>query len=147
VLTTDRVAGAALVLVALLVLADSRGLPLGTLRNPGPAFVPVALAAGLLVLGAFIAATGGRAARLGDAGWGDLGHALAIVAVCAFAAWALERLGYRLTITVALLALLGLLERKGPVVTTLVALALAFGSFFLFATLLRTPLPRGPFGL
>jgi hypothetical protein len=147
VLTTDRVAGTALVLIALLALADSRGLPLGTLRNPGPAYMPVLLAGGLLVLGALIAGTGARAGRLGDVGWHEGRHALAIVVVCAFAAWGLERLGYRLTITVALLALLGLLERKGPVVTIVVALALAFGSFFLFATLLRTPLPRGPLGL
>lgn len=107
-LTTDRVAGAALVLVALLALWDSRGLPLGTLHNPGPAYVPVLLAGGLLVLGALIAATGRRAARLGDVGWPEWRHVLAIVAVCAFAAWGLERLGYRLTITVSLLALLGL---------------------------------------
>jgi hypothetical protein len=147
VLTTDRVAGTVLVLVALLALVDSRGLPLGTLRSPGPAYMPVLLAGALLVLGAIIAATGARAARLADAGWHDLPHALVIVGVCAFSAWGLERLGYRLTIAVALLVLLGFLERKGPVVTILVALALAFGSFFLFATLLRTPLPRGPFGL
>jgi hypothetical protein len=147
VLTTDRVAGTALVLIALLALADSRGLPLGTLRNPGPAYMPVLLAGGLLVLGALIATAGGRAPRLADAGWRDLPHALAIVGVGAFAAWGLERLGYRLTITVALVALLGLLERKGPVVTIVVAIVLAFGTFFLFATLLRTPLPRGPLGL
>jgi hypothetical protein len=147
VLTTDRVAGTALVLIAVLALADSRGLPLGTLRNPGPAYMPVFLAGALLVLGAIIAATGARAARLADAGWRDLPHALVIVGVCAFSAWGLERLGYRVTITIALVALLGLLERKQPVVTIAVALALAFGSFFLFATLLRTPLPRGPFGL
>lgn len=146
-LTNDRVAGTALALIALLALADSRGLPLGTLRNPGPAYMPALLAGGLLVLGALIAGTGARAEGLGDVGWREGRHALAIVAVCAFAAWGLERLGYRLTITVALLALLGLLERKGLVVTIAVALALAFGSFFLFATLLRTPLPRGPFGL
>jgi hypothetical protein len=147
VLTTDRVAGTALVLVALIALADSRGLPLGTLRNPGPAYMPVLLAGGLLVLGAFIAAAGGRAPRVGNGGWGESGRALVIVVVCAFAAWGLERLGYRLTITLALLALLGIVERKHPVVTVLVALTLAFGSFFLFATLLRTPLPRGPLGL
>jgi Tripartite tricarboxylate transporter TctB family len=147
VLTTDRVAGAGLVLVALLALVDSRGLPLGTLRNPGPAYVPVLLAGGLLVLGALIAATGGRAARVGDVGWGEWRHALAIVAVCVFAAWGLERLGYRLTVTLSLVVLLGLVERKGPVVTVGVALGLAFGTFHLFATLLRTPLPRGPFGL
>jgi hypothetical protein len=146
VLTTDRVAGAALVLVALLALVDSRGLPLGTLRNPGPAYMPVVLAGGLLVLGAFIAATGGRAPRAGDVGWREWRHALAIVVVGAFAAWGLERLGYRLTILLALLTLLGLVERKRLIVTVLAALGLAFGTFHLFATLLRTPLPRGPLG-
>jgi hypothetical protein len=34
-LTTDRVAGAALVLLSLAVLLESRRLPLGSLRNPG----------------------------------------------------------------------------------------------------------------
>jgi len=147
VVTTDRVAGAALVLVALLALADSRGLPLGTVRNPGPAYVPALLAGGLLLLGALIGATGGRAPRLRNVEWREWHHALAIVAVCAFAAWGLERLGYRLTVTASLFVLLGLVERKGPIVTALVSLALAFGTFFLFATLLQTPLPRGPFGL
>jgi hypothetical protein len=146
VLTTDRVAGVALVLVALLALVDSRGLPLGTLRNPGPACMPIVLAGGLLVLGAFIAATGGRAPRAGDVGWGERRHALAIVLVCAFAAWGLERLGYRLTVSLALLGLLGFVERKRPLVAVPVALGLAFGTFHLFATLLRTPLPRGPLG-
>ena len=146
-LTTDRVVGAALVLVALLALWDSRGLPLGTARTPGPVYVPILLAGGLLVLGALIAATGRRAARVGDVGWPEWRHVLAIVGVCSFAAWGLERLGYRLTVTASLLVLLGLVERKRPVVTALVAFSLAFGTFFLFATLLRTPLPRGPFGL
>jgi hypothetical protein len=146
VLTTDRVAGAALVLVALLVLVDSRGLPLGTIRNPGPAFMPVVLAGGLLVLGAFIAAIGGRAPRAGDVSWREWRHALAIVVVCAFAAWGLERLGYRLTVSLALLALLRFVERKRAIVAVPVALGLAFGTFHLFATLLRTPLPRGPLG-
>lgn len=145
-LTTDRVAGVALVLVALLALADSRGLPLGTVRNPGPAYVPVLLACGLLLLGVLIGARGGRAPRLGAVGWDEWRQALAIVAVCTFAAWGLERLGYRLTVTASLLVLLGLVERKGPVLTILVSLALAFGTFFLFATVLRTSLPRGAFG-
>jgi hypothetical protein len=147
VLTTDRVAGAALVLVALVTFAESRALPLGTVGNPGPAYVPVLLAGGLLLLGALIVVTGARTPRVGDVEWREWRHALAIVAVCAFAAWGLERLGYRLTVTASLLVLLGLVERKGPVVTALVTLALAFGTFFLFATVLRTPLPRGPFGL
>lgn len=39
-LTTDRVAGSALGLLALFVLWESRKLPRGSLRNPGPAYMP-----------------------------------------------------------------------------------------------------------
>ena len=40
-----------------------------------------------------------------------------------------------------------LFERKGVILTAVLTLAIAWGSFFLFDTLLRVPLPRGPFGL
>ena len=73
---------------------------------------------------------------------------LAIFGACAFAAWGLDRLGYRITVAVVMLFLLGVLERKGdrhsPLVITVVV---AWGSFLLFDTVLRVPLPRGPFGL
>jgi hypothetical protein len=146
-LTTDRLAGGALVLVALSVLWESRRLPLGTLHTPGPAYMPVVLALLLLLFGALIAATGGHAGRLTRHGWPEWRHAAAIVGACAFAAWGLERLGYRLTIAVTLGFLLGVVERKGLLCTVVLMLALALGSFFLFNTLLRVPLPRGPFGL
>lgn len=146
-LTTDRVAGAALALLALVVFSESRKLPLGSLSKPGPAYMPVALAAVLLAFGIALVVVGGRAAKLAAVGWSEWRHAVAIFAVCAFAAWALERLGYRATVTVALAFLLGVVERKGVVFTAAFSLALALGSFLLFDTLLRVPLPRGPFGL
>ena len=146
-LTTDRVAGAALALLALVVFWESRKLPLGSLSKPGPAYMPAALAAVLLAFGIALVVVGGRAAKLAAVGWSEWRHAVAIFAVCAFAAWALERLGYRATVTVALAFLLGVVERKGVVFTAAFSLALALGSFLLFDTLLRVPLPRGPFGL
>ncbi|MBI2162166.1 MAG: tripartite tricarboxylate transporter TctB family protein [Candidatus Rokubacteria bacterium] len=146
-LTTDRVAGGALALIALVVLWESRKLPLGSLRTPGPAYTPMVLAAILLVFGTLLVVTGGRASAFRSVGWAEWRHAVAIFAACAFAALALERLGYRVTVTVALAFLLGVLERKGIVFTVVFSLALAIGSFLLFDTLLRVPLPRGPFGL
>lgn len=146
-LTTDRVAGGALVLLALFTLWESRLLPLGSLRNPGPAYMPVALAALLLVFGVLLVMVGGKASKIATVGWSEWRHAVAIFAVCAFAAWALERLGYRATIAVSLGFLLGIVERKGIVFTVVFSLALALGTFLLFDTLLRVPLPRGPFGL
>ena len=146
-LTTDRVAGAALTLLALGVVWESRKLPLGSLSRPGPAYMPVVLAAVLLVLGVALAATGGRAMKLAAVSFAEWRHAVAIFAVCAFAAFALERLGYRATVAVTLAFMLGVVEKRGVVFTAAFAVALAIGSFLLFDTVLRVPLPRGPFGL
>jgi hypothetical protein len=145
-LSSDRVAGAALALLALVVLWDSRGLPLGTLRSPGPAYVPVVLALILLGAGLTLAAVGGAAPPLRGLDWRELRHAVAIFGVCAFAAWALERLGYRLTVAIVLAFLLGVVERRGLLFTALLSIGMAVGSFFVFATLLRVPLPLGPLG-
>ena len=146
-LTTDRAAGGALCLLALFVLWESRTLPLGTLRNPGPAYTPVLLAAALLILGALVVAMGGRSVAITAVGWGESPRALLVLGVSAFIALALERLGYRLTILVALLFLVWLVERRSFALAAVFALGMAFGSFYLFDTLLRVPLPRGPWGV
>jgi hypothetical protein len=146
-LTTDRVAGGVLALFALLVLVESRKLPLGTLRNPGPAFMPVVLALLLLLFGVALMLLAGRAADSRTVGLSEWRHAVVILGACAFAALALERLGYRLTMVLVLVVLVGLVERRGWLTTVAFALAMAFGSHYFFDTLLRVPLPRGPLGL
>jgi hypothetical protein len=146
-LTIDRIAGTVLSLFALWVIWESRRLPLGSFRVPGPAFMPVLLASLLLVFGVLIAATGGYAERFRSLRWNELPHAAAILIVCVFSALALERLGYRLTVFLVLVFLVKIVERKGWVLTGIFALALSFGSFFLFYTLLRVPLPLGPWGV
>jgi putative tricarboxylic transport membrane protein len=146
---TERVSGMALALLAVVVLEECwrARLPLGTLASPGPAYAPTLLALALLVAGLLIATLGRDAATLAAAGWHEWRHTVAILVAIAFVALALERLGYRLTIALACAFLLGVVERKRPVPTLLVAVGLAAGTFFLFDTLLRVPLPRGPFGL
>jgi putative tricarboxylic transport membrane protein len=146
-MTVDRVAGLALVLVGLVAIEESRAFPFGTLHRPGPAFMPTLLAVLLILFGAVVFAMGARARRLAEVGWQEWRHAVAIFAACAFAALGLERLGYRLTIAVVVAFLLLVVERKGVVLSVALTLAMAWGSFFLFDTLLRVPLPRGPFGI
>lgn len=145
-LTVDRIAGAALALFALFVLWQSRALPLGSLGNPGPAYMPTVLAALLLLGGLAIAALGEDAPRPGTLGFLEWRHVVAIVAACAFAALGLERLGYRLTMLVVLFFLLGVVERKRLVAALVFAAAFAAGTFLLFDGILRVPLPRGPLG-
>ena len=146
-LTVDRVAGAALAAFALLVLWESRVLPLGSLATPGPAYMPVALAILLLLGGLTIAALGGNTPLIASVGFAEWRHAVAIFVACAFACLALERLGYRITIFITLLFLIGAVERKRPLPAVIFAASFAVGTYFLFDTLLRVPLPRGPFGL
>jgi hypothetical protein len=146
--TIDRVGGGALVGLALFTLEETYRLrlPFGSLQNPGPAYVPTLLALLLLGFGILTVVFGAQAERLVDVGWREWRHGAAILGVCAFMALALERLGFRLTIFVALAALLGLLERRPWLTTVLFSAGFALGSFYLFATVLRVPLPRGPGG-
>jgi len=120
-------------------------LPLGSVASPGPAYFPGLLAVLLLAAGLAMAALGGGP-RVSTLDWREWRHGVAIFAACAFCALALERLGYRLTIFVALGFLVGVVERKSPAATLVFAAALALGTFWLFDTLLRVPLPRGSLG-
>ncbi len=89
---------------------------------------------------------GGLAAKFSSIQWNEWRHAVAILAACIFAVVGIERLGYRLTLVLVLGFLLKIVERRGWLLSGSVAFVLAFGSFFLFYTLLRVPLPQGPFG-
>jgi putative tricarboxylic transport membrane protein len=145
----EHASGAALALLAAVVLEECwrLRLPLGTLANPGPAYMPALLALALLVSGVLIVALGRDRATLAGAGWGEWRHTVAILAACVFVALALERLGYRLTMALACAFLLAAVERKGPVATILFSAGMAVSTYYLFDTLLRVQLPRGPWGL
>jgi hypothetical protein len=145
-MTTDRVSGTVLVLFALLVIWESRHLPLGTFRQPGPAYVPVVLAILLLIFGVFLVLTAGRAPLFSSITWTEWRHAVAILGASIFAIFAIERLGYRLTVLLVLVFLVKLVEKRGWLVSLAFALSFSFGSYFLFYTILRVPLPEGPLG-
>ena len=146
-MTVDRIAGVALVLFGLLSMWESRAFPRGSLHRPGPAYMPVLLAVLLVLFGVAVAAMGGRARRPAEVGWPEWRHAVAIFAACAFAAGGLERLGYRITMALVVAFLLLVVERTGWALSLALTLVMAWGSFFVFDTLLRVPLPRGPFGI
>ena len=143
-LTRDRIGGAALLLFALAVMWEDRAFPLGTVSKPGPGYMPMLLAGILVAMAILVIWTGGRSAALRTLKWPETKHAVAILAGCAFAALALERIGYRLTVILLVGFLLWVVERKGAAVTIATALGLALGTFYVFGTLLQVPLPLGP---
>ncbi len=146
-MTVDRAGGAALLAFALVVAWESRRLPLGTHHGPGPGYFPLGLAVLLGALAVIVLARGQASPAIASLGWAEAPRALAILGAAAFAALALERVGYRLTVLVLLAFLLGVVERRRLWVVALVAIGVAAGSFWVFHTLLRVPLPRGPLGI
>jgi putative tricarboxylic transport membrane protein len=142
----DRCAGLALVLMAGAIAWESRALPLGSLRNPGAAYWPLIIAVSLALFGAMMALRGGGPA-LAALHWPEARQSAIVLVAAALGAWAFERIGYRLTVLLVLVFFLGVIERRPPIAAAVVAFALSFGSFFLFADLLRVPLPRGPWGM
>ena len=146
-LTSKRAAGGVLILIGALALWEGLRFPFGTMWRPGPAYVPAILSLVLIALGVVLALARDGGPRLAAMDWGDWRRALAILGVCIFIALTLDLLGWRLAVAVALLALLGPLERRGAVFTVVLTAAIAFGSFFLFNDVLKVPLPRGALGL
>ena len=146
-LTRNRVAGIVLALIALAIAWEAHKLPLGSLRNPGAGFLPLALAAALALVAILVAVLDRGTPAWRSVTWPELPRAAAILAVTAFGAFGLERLGYRITTFLMAAALLLVLERKHPVPALIAALVLSAGTHFLFATLLKVPLPPGPWGL
>ena len=145
-LSPDRVAGLAIAGFGGLVVWQAARLPLGSLEGPGPGYLPLLL--GILMAGLGLAIAGLRgAAPDGRLQWLEAGRALHVLGACAFAALALEDLGYRLTTAAILVYLIGVVERQRPIVVLPVAGLLSFGTYYVFAGLLQVQLPRGPWGL
>ncbi len=146
-LRSDQISGVVLVLIALLVAWENRAFPVGSLSTPGPGYMPLMLALTLGVFGLLIALRGSASPLLNTIDWTEGKRGIVLLIACGVAVFALERIGYRLTMIALLVFMLGVVERKRPLPTVLVALGFAFISHFLFATLLKVQLPYGPWGL
>lgn len=146
-LHSDRISGAVFVVIALLVTWENRVYPLGSLSTPGPGYMPLLLAAALGVFGLVVMLRGHASPLLAAIDWTEGRRAIVLLIACGIAAFALEHIGYRLTMIAMLVFMLGVVERKRPLPTLLVAFGFAFISYYIFATLLRVQLPRGPWGL
>ena len=145
-MTLDRISGIAFLLLAVFVMVERRVLPLGTHSNPGPGYLPLLLASFLAVLAVILIVQRRGSPLWKSVKWPEKIHALAIVCCCFFAAFAVEPLGYRLTIILVLGFLFGVLERMKIWWALTLALALSWGSFWVFDHFLKVPLPRGGLG-
>ena len=143
---SDQFSGLVLVALALYVAWAGRAYPMGTIHAPGPGFVPFALAVFLGIIGLAIAAVGARSRRLAEMVWTEAGRALTILAATGVAVYLIRYVGYRLSVMVLMVFLMGIVERKHPITVACLALGFPLLSHYVVADLLLVPLPRSPWG-
>jgi hypothetical protein len=143
---TDHVAGAAFVLLGLFVLALSGDLPTGDLSMPGAGFLPKIIAVVTIGLGLFVIATGRESPRFASIDWSDLKHAGLIVVLTSIAVALYTTLGFIITMTALLIALLVIAERRNPIRAAAFSVVVVVMAFIVFDRFLEAPLPSGPLG-
>lgn len=143
----DRVAGIALLILAVFVIIETRVLPLGSHKVPGPGYLPMLLACFLGFLSILMIFLRKESPLFRSLKWPEGRHALAIVGCCFFATFAIENLGYRVTMMIVLGTLFGIIERMKLWQVIVLTLGLTFGSYCVFNNFLRVILPQGFWGI
>jgi putative tricarboxylic transport membrane protein len=143
---SDQFSGLMLVAFAAYVVWASQRYPTGTIHQPGPGFMPLALAIFLGVMGLLIAAGGARSRPLLGMRWTEAKRAVTILLAASVGVYALEDIGYRLTTMVLMIFLMGVIERKPPLMVAILSIGFSFASYYVVADLLLVPLPLSPWG-
>ena len=145
-LKVDRISGfVVMAFSGFLIVHIVKTLRLGNHLHPGSGYVPFLLAATMFVLGVTIFFKGDLKQTLSSVQWAGYRHVLFIVGSCVFTIFAFERLGYRLTTAVILVVLFGFVERIKIWLVICLTVGLSLGSFWVFRSLLKVPLPQGIF--
>jgi hypothetical protein len=144
ILRADHVAGAIFVGVGLLIFALSGDLPAGRLSMPGSGFLPKIIAALLILFGAALVLRARESEPFNAINWGDLPHALQVIAIAAAGIALYTTAGFLLALFLMIGALLIIIERRNPLRAALYAASVVVVTFVGFEYLLKTPVPNGP---
>ena len=132
-LRSDHIAGGVFVAFGVLVFTLSGDLPVGTLSFPGAGMMPKLVA-------------GKRQRADATVPWGDLRHAVTVVAITAAAIALYQTLGFLVTMTLLLFALTFGAERRHPLAAAAFSIGVVALTYLLFAAALKTSLERGILG-
>ena len=144
ILRRDHVAGGAFIVAGVLVFALSGDLPFGTLASPGAGMMPKLVLALMVTFGVLIAARGSESPPLREVQWDDFRHATTVVGVSGIAIALYTIIGFVLSISLLMFTLLYVVERRNIWRVAAVSIGVTVGSYFLFNTLLKSPLPPMP---
>jgi len=142
-LRSDHVAGAAFIILGIVVFAISGDLPFGRLSAPGAGMLPK-LMAGLMMAFAAAVIIGGAASRpFAEIDWSDRSHALLVLGITAVAIALYQTLGFLITMALLVFALLVVVERRKLLPAAAYSVGLTAFAYWLFGIALKAPLERG----
>jgi hypothetical protein len=142
-LRSDHVAGAAFIILGIVVFAISGDLPFGRLSAPGAGMLPK-LMAGLMMAFAAAVIIGGAASRpFAEVDWSDRSHALLVLGITAAAIALYQTLGFLITMALLVFTLLVVVERRKLLPAAAYSVGLTAFAYWLFGIALKAPLERG----
>jgi hypothetical protein len=145
-LRADHVAGAFFVVVGLSVIALSGDLPVGQLSMPGAGFLPLLIAAMIILFGASLFLRARESKAFSEIPWDDSRHALQVIGITAIATALYTALGFIITMMLMMIALLVIIERKNVVRAAAYSTVVAVVTYIAFVHVLQSPLPPGVLG-
>jgi hypothetical protein len=143
ILRADHVAGAAFFGFGIVVFALSGDLPFGSLSSPGAGMMPKLMAALMMAFALLVALGGASSQPLANIDWSDGWHALLVVLITACAVAAYQPLGFIVTMSTLVFALLVIVERRRLLPAAAYGIALTLFAYWLFGIALKSPLERG----
>jgi hypothetical protein len=144
-LHSDHVAGGVTIAAALAVLAVSGDLPFGTLAFPGAGMLPKLVCSLMILFGTILIARGSASPLFSEIAWSDLPHAAIVLAVTAAAVAVYTTLGFIVTMSLMLFALVAS-ERRNLLAAAVYSLGVSLMTYWLFTVVLKSPLDQGIFG-
>ena len=145
-LRSDHIAGAAFVVVGLIIFALSGDLPFGSLSSPGAGMMPKLLLALMILFGIALILGAAGSRPFAEIEWSDGTHALMVVIISAIAVSLYQRLGFILTMSLLVFTLLVVVERKNVLRAAAYSVGLTMVAWWVFGTVLKSPLETGILG-
>jgi hypothetical protein len=145
-LRSDHVAGAAFVVFGIVVFALSGDLPFGRLSAPGAGMLPKLLIVLMIAFGIALMAGATVSPPFATIDWSDGGHALLVVIITAVAIALYQRLGFLVTMSLLVFALLAVVERRNLLLAAAYSVGLTLFAYWLFGKALKAPLEQGILG-
>jgi hypothetical protein len=139
----DYIAGGAFIALGIAVFILGWDLPFGRISAPGAGMLPKLMAGLMIVLAIGIIIMGTSGEKVSDIPWSDWSHASLVIGITALATMLYSTLGFLITMSLLLFALVAVVERKNLIVAALYACSLTLFAYWLFGIALKAPLERG----